>query len=135
MVHRSIAVLIAQILFFVFCSMGPHHGYLWDSKLKKTFKLTIFSIHSSAFILELIFIHKFNVCLAILFGSMLVATIVLHVMDSIGKRKYYALLKQRIQIIEKNCPAKNPKELQKILVEKYDVLYSIPDIQKVYNDF
>lgn len=134
MVHRSIRVLIAQILFFVFCSMGDH-GYLWDSKLQKTFKLTIFSIHSSAFILELIFIHKFNVCLAILFGSMLVATIVLHVMDSIGKRKYYALLKQRIQIIEKNCPANNLKELQKKLVEKYDVLYSISDIQKVYNDF
>ena len=92
------------------------------------------SINILTLILILVFIDDFNVCCTILLLGLTTTCIVLTIIESIGKRKHYELLKQRIQIVQKDSHTNNFKEMQTILVVKFDKLYSISDIQKVYSN-
>ena len=136
MLHRSIGILIGQIL-ILFVAVKPigQPAYIYQQPMYKINNLTMLSINLLAMILELLFFNNTNVCKAILFVSIFVAGIVSCIIGSIAKQKYYELLKQRIQIVQKDSPTKNFKEMQAVLVEKFDKLYSISDIQKVYTDF
>jgi hypothetical protein len=134
---KNVVLLVLQIGLFWLC-WYPTTGRSYVSqtpKLHKIFRFTILSIDSITLILQLIFINNYNAYKIIIFVYLLAATTVLNIIDSVGKRKYYELLKQRIQIVQKDSPVKNFKEMQAVLVEKFDQLYQISDIQKVYTDF
>ena len=133
---KNVVLLVIQILIFLVSWNPTGTTYIHQTpKLYKIFRFTILSIDFVTLILQLIFINNYNAFNIIIFVYLSVATTVFSIIDSVGKRKYYELLKQRIQIVQKDSPAKNFKEMQAVLVEKFDTLYQISDIQKVYNNF
>ena len=133
---QSILLLVLQIMFLLGSLIPTGHKYIGTTpQIYNAFKFSMLSINICALILELVFINDVNMCRTILLLCVIATGIALTIIESVGKKKHYELLKQRIQIVQKDSLIHNSKEMQAVLVEKFDKLYSISDIQKVYTDF
>lgn len=132
---KSILILGIQIIFLFGSLIPTGRRYIGETpQIYNAFRFSMLSINILALTLILVFIDDFNVCCIILLLGLTTTCIALTIIESIGKRKHYELLKQRIQIVQKDSPTNNFKEMQTILVVKFDKLYSISDIQKVYSN-